>query len=172
LHIRARIEKAWREKQNFKVFVFVPLIPGFPGEVDKSQSVKTIIKYTYRGICRNRGLSIMEYLYKIMGDKVHDYIGFYSLRNHAVIGGVARTEIIYIHAKVMIVDDQQVIMGSANINDRSLLGRRDSEVCVLIQSDAEVNQVNSIMDGQRVKVSRYAWSLRLRLFKVILFVIF
>lgn len=30
----------------------------------------------------------------------------------------------------MIVDDQKVIMGSANINDRSMLGNRDSEVAV------------------------------------------
>lgn len=30
----------------------------------------------------------------------------------------------------MIVDDKKVIMGSANINDRSLLGNRDSEVGV------------------------------------------
>lgn len=32
------------------------------------------------------------------------------------------------HSKVMIVDDRTVLIGSANINDRSLLGSRDSEV--------------------------------------------
>lgn len=32
------------------------------------------------------------------------------------------------HSKVMIVDDNTVLVGSANINDRSLLGLRDSEV--------------------------------------------
>ena len=30
----------------------------------------------------------------------------------------------------MIIDDQKVIMGSSNINDRSLLGNRDSEIAV------------------------------------------
>mgnify|MGYP003877630065 CR=1 FL=1 len=30
----------------------------------------------------------------------------------------------------MIVDDRQVIIGSANINDRSMMGNRDSEVAV------------------------------------------
>lgn len=38
------------------------------------------------------------------------------------------TELIYIHSKLIIVDDKILICGSANINDRSLLGSRDSEV--------------------------------------------
>jgi phospholipase D1/2 len=42
------------------------------------------------------------------------------------------TEMIYIHTKLMIVDDQHIIVGSANINDRSMLGSRDSEIAVLI----------------------------------------
>ena len=32
----------------------------------------------------------------------------------------------------MIVDDHYVILGSANINDRSMLGSRDSELAVYI----------------------------------------
>lgn len=39
---------------------------------------------------------------------------------------------IYIHAKLMIVDDRYLIVGSANWNDRSMLGSRDCEVAVLI----------------------------------------
>jgi phospholipase D1/2 len=30
----------------------------------------------------------------------------------------------------MIIDDNIVIMGSANVNDRSMLGTRDSEIAV------------------------------------------
>jgi len=33
----------------------------------------------------------------------------------------------------MIVDDEIVLMGSANINDRSLLGNRDSEIAIVVQ---------------------------------------
>lgn len=43
------------------------------------------------------------------------------------------TEIIYIHSKLMIVDDRVVLIGSANINDRSLLGSRDTELAVVIE---------------------------------------
>lgn len=32
------------------------------------------------------------------------------------------------HSKVMIIDDRAALIGSSNINDRSLLGSRDSEV--------------------------------------------
>lgn len=42
------------------------------------------------------------------------------------------SEMIYIHSKIMIVDDTHMIIGSANINDRSMLGSRDHEVGVVI----------------------------------------
>jgi hypothetical protein len=52
------------------------------------------------------------------------YIQFLSLRTHGrlVESSVPRTEIIYIHSKLMIIDDDAVILGSANINDRSMKG--------------------------------------------------
>lgn len=37
---------------------------------------------------------------------------------------------IYVHAKGMIVDDEYVIVGSANINQRSLAGSRDTEIAM------------------------------------------
>ena len=42
------------------------------------------------------------------------------------------TEIIYIHSKLMIVDDEIALIGSANINDRSLNGNRDSELAIIV----------------------------------------
>lgn len=69
-----------------------------------------------------------------------DYIEFYSLRTHALnpIDGTPTTEIIYIHSKLMIIDDEIVLMGSANINDRSLLGNRDSEIAMLTEDKSKV----------------------------------
>ena len=47
------------------------------------------------------------------------YIEFFALRGHCKLEGEPKTEIIYIHSKLLIADDEVVIMGSANLNDRS-----------------------------------------------------
>ena len=64
-----------------------------------------------------------------------EFIVFLSLRAHGVLESTQKpaTEIIYLHSKLMIVDDLQAIIGSANINDRSMRGNRDSELCLLVQ---------------------------------------
>jgi len=64
------------------------------------------------------------------------YVTLLNLRDHAELNGTAVTEQIYVHSKLMIVDDRYVLVGSANINDRSLLGDRDSELAVLISDTA------------------------------------
>ncbi|KAI9261025.1 hypothetical protein EDC94DRAFT_610604 [Helicostylum pulchrum] len=72
------------------------------------------------------------------------------------------TEQVYIHSKLMIVDDKTVICGSANLNDRSQLGNRDSEIAVVIE---DTDLVDSRMNGQPYKATRYALTLRMQLFK-------
>ncbi|ORX62840.1 phospholipase D/nuclease [Hesseltinella vesiculosa] len=72
------------------------------------------------------------------------------------------TEEIYIHSKLMIVDDRIVVCGSANLNDRSQLGNRDSEIAVVVE-DTDI--VTSRMDGKEYQAGRFALTLRLHLFK-------
>ena len=62
----------------------------------------------------------------------------------------------------MIVDDYIVIVGSANINDRSLLGKNDSEIAMIINDE---NKVDTVIGGEALKVSEFARSLRMNLFK-------
>jgi len=50
-------------------------------------------------------------------------------------------EQIYVHSKLMIVDDKYTIIGSANINDRSMKGNTDSEVCIKY-TDQDGNEKN------------------------------
>ena len=158
--IKEKILEQYRKGKKFRVFIFIPLLPGFAGEPESTGTLQIILKHTYAGICRNNGMSIIEQLHKEMGDKWKDYIGFYSLRNHDVINGVPTTELIYIHSKLMIVDDKKVIIGSANINDRSMLGQRDSEYCVLIK---EKKLLNSKMDNKDYKAANFAHSFRTHL---------
>ena len=69
-----------------------------------------------------------------------------------MINNVPKTEIIYIHSKLMIVDDNVVIMGSANINDRSMLGCRDSEIAVIVMDQ---EKVKSKMNGNPIEVGKF-----------------
>ena len=70
------------------------------------------------------------------------------------------------HSKLMIVDDRRVIIGSANINDRSMLGDRDSEMAILVEEDMDdADAIRSVMNGQRYKAGRFAFGLRTALFK-------
>ena len=85
------------------------------------------------------------------------------MRTHGIIKNIPKTELIYIHSKIMIIDDQIALIGSANINDRSMLGSRDSEIAVIIRDE---KKITSYMDGQIYLASEYALNLRLRLFKV------
>ena len=153
-YIRKRIEKAYKKKENFKVYIFIPLLPGFEGEPQESDTIKIILKHTYKGISRNHGLSLIEQLEKIMGNEWKNYIGFFSLRNHALVNDVPKTEIIYIHSKLMIIDDKTVLIGSANINDRSMLGDRDSELAVIIKEKKELKNKKTgkkfIMNGKSI----------------------
>ncbi|WP_457932669.1 phospholipase D [Pseudomonas aeruginosa] len=61
------------------------------------------------------------------------YLTLLNLRNWAVLGGRVVTEQIYVHSKLLIADDRVAILGSANINDRSLQGDRDSELAVMVR---------------------------------------
>jgi len=71
-------------------------------------------------------------------------------------------ELLYIHTKVMIVDDRYVICGSANLNDRSMCGDRDSEIALYVE-DTEL--VDSTMNGRPYKAGRTAQELRIRIFR-------
>lgn len=72
------------------------------------------------------------------------------------------SELLYIHSKVMIVDDRRVIMGSANFNDRSQKGDGDSEIALVVEDS---DMINTTMDGEPYQVARFAATLRRKLFK-------
>ncbi|XP_057806057.1 phospholipase D zeta 1 isoform X2 [Salvia miltiorrhiza] len=158
-----RIVRAHNEKKCFRVIVVIPLLPGFQGGVDDSgaASVRAIMHWQYRTICRGHK-SILHNLYEFLGPKTHDYISFFGLRAYGRLfdGGPIATSQVYVHSKIMIVDDRYALIGSANINDRSLLGSRDSEIGVLIEDN---EFVDSLMGGKSWKAGKFALSLRLSL---------
>jgi phospholipase D1/2 len=77
---------------------------------------------------------------------------------------VKKTEQIYIHSKLMIIDDRITVVGSANINDRSMLGKHDSEIALVIE-EPESEWIASKMNGQLFMVSKFSHTLRCNLFR-------
>jgi len=153
-----------REKKlafpNFRVIVILPIHPE--GTYKDSAAIRYIMKWQYDTICRG-GKSITQSLGEEFPDEnLFDYISFYSLRNYGVLGGRVVVEQIYVHAKLLIVDDRIAIIGSANINDRSLLGDRDSEIAVLVEDD---ELTPSKMAGRPYMAGKFALSLRLSLWR-------
>ncbi|RXI01795.1 hypothetical protein DVH24_015144 [Malus domestica] len=155
-----RIVLAYKEQKCFRVIVVIPLLPGFQGGVDDggAATVRAIMHWQYRTISWEKH-SILHKLKVKLGPKTHDYISFYGLRTYGRLfeGGPVATSQVYVHSKVMIIDDRISLIGSSNINDRSLLGSRDSEIGVVLE-DKEF--LESSMNGQPWKAGKFAYSLR------------
>lgn len=99
------------------------------------------------------------------GDRWTNFITLLNLRNWDTLQRRPVTEQIYVHSKLLIVDDRVAILGSANINDRSLLGGRDSELSVIVNDGAHTNVK---LDGvHNDVVSATVNDLRTRLWKKI-----
>jgi len=90
--------------------------------------------------------------------EIAPYLTLLNLRSAQTVAGKVCTEQVYVHSKLLIVDDRVVIVGSANINDRSLAGGRDSELAALI---TDLSAVDAPLDGKNpIKVRKLAHELR------------
>lgn len=91
------------------------------------------------------------------------YLTLLNLRTWETLNGCVVTEQIYVHSKLLIADDRVAILGSANINDRSLQGERDSELAVIVRDSTPVQ---AKLDGKcQHTVSKAIHQLRMDLWK-------
>ncbi|KAI1372875.1 phospholipase D [Hypoxylon crocopeplum] len=159
-----RIIRAHEKDEEWRCCILIPLVPGFQNTVDQAEgsSVRLIMQFQYRSICRGPN-SIFGRL-QAVGIEPEDYIQFFSLRQWGRIGTHNQlvTEQLYIHAKTIIVDDRVALIGSANINERSMLGNRDSEVAAIVR---DTDMMWSTMAGETYRVGRFAHTLRMRLMR-------
>jgi phospholipase D1/2 len=156
-----RLRLAMKNEQIFRVVVVLPVFPA--GDL-LSATTRYVIKYVYKTISRQKN-SILEKLEEEFPRSMIDqYISFYSLRSWGQLqfGAGPITEQVYVHAKLMIVDDRIVILGSANINDRSMRGSRDSEIACFVEP-GENNLIPGEMGGKPFPVGTFAHSLRHRI---------
>ncbi|XP_036138455.1 phospholipase D2 isoform X4 [Monomorium pharaonis] len=158
-----RILRAHREGAVFRVFVVMPLLPGFEGEVGgpSGRPLQAITHWNYNSISRGKD-AILNRLLEAGIEDPSEYITFHGLRTHSMLNGTLVTELIYVHSKLMIIDDNTVICGSANINDRSMVATRDSEIAVIIHDqEFEDGRMNNIP----FLCGKFASSLRKQLFR-------
>ena len=162
-----RIVRAHETNENFHVMVIIPLKPEFPGDWDaknwNAKVLRSVAFWNQATVFRGED-SLFSKLEKenIPNEVAEKYFSVYSLRKYELIGKHFVTEIVYVHSKIMIVDDRLAIIGSANINDRSMLGHRDSEIAVLIE---DFDLVDGKMNGAEYKMGKFAHSLRCDLLK-------
>ncbi len=81
------------------------------------------------------------------------------------IGRYLVTEQIYIHSKLLIVDDAVAIVGSANINDRSLTGNGDTEIAAVVVDTEGVELRDLGSPGVKVQTRKFARELRKNIWK-------
>lgn len=159
-----RIIQARDNGENWQACLIIPLMPGFQNTVNQQEgtSVRLIMQCQFRSINRTPN-SIFGRLRK-QGIEPTDYIRFYSLRQWGKIGPkkCLTTEQLYIHAKCMVADDRTAIIGSANINERSMLGSRDSEVAAVV---TDTKLLPSFMGGEPYEVGEFPHTLRKRLMR-------
>ncbi|EOX90737.1 Phospholipase D delta isoform 2 [Theobroma cacao] len=142
MELALKVVSKIRARERFAVYIVIPLWPeGDP----KSATVQEILywqsqtmRMMYDVIARE--LKSME----IKDSHPQDYLNFYCLGKREevskeLLGGNGNTVpdstkfgrfMIYVHAKGMIIDDEYVILGSANINQRSMAGTKDTEIAM------------------------------------------
>lgn len=132
--------------ERFTVYVVVPMWPeGMP----ESGSVQAILDWQRRTMDMMYKDIIQALRAKGIDEDPRNYLTFFCLGNREVKkqgeyepsekpppdsdhsrAQESRRFMIYVHAKMMIVDDEYIIIGSANINQRSMDGARDSEIAM------------------------------------------
>ncbi|XP_065841393.1 phospholipase D1-like [Oscarella lobularis] len=164
LALARRVERAHKEGKPFRIIIILPLLPEFEGQIGEpsGRTIHAITHWNYTSLFRG-GSSLFERIQAIDPSlDPRNYFMVFGLRNHALLKAEPVTEIIYVHSKMLIVDDRKAIIGSANINDRSMTGYRDSEIAVLIE---DTNFVDSRLGGEPCSVGKFVQGLRLQLFR-------
>ncbi|KAF7846834.1 hypothetical protein BT93_L3685, partial [Corymbia citriodora subsp. variegata] len=140
MELALKIASKIKATERFAVYIVIPMWPeGDP----KSATVQEILFWQNQ---------TMQMMYQVVAHELkhmrlenshpQDYLNFYCLGKREDNPGQASPDgvvsesyksqrfMIYVHAKGMVVDDEYVLLGSANINQRSLAGTKDTEIAM------------------------------------------
>ncbi|KAE8694616.1 Phospholipase D gamma 3 [Hibiscus syriacus] len=149
MEIALKIANKIRSNERFSAYI---LIPMWPEGVTTSAPIQRILFWQHKTM-----QMMYDIIYKALVEtglenryEPQDFLNFFCLGNREAVDGgnstnardptasntpqalakKSRRFMIYIHSKGMIVDDEYVIIGSANINQRSMEGTRDTEIAM------------------------------------------
>ncbi|VFQ94375.1 unnamed protein product [Cuscuta campestris] len=149
IELALKLASKIRNGERFAIYIVIPMWPeGAP----TSASVQEVLYWQgqtmqmmYEIVARELKSAQLEHSHPC------DYLNFYCLGNREEQQHEEETKfsseppsndnkvsasqkhrrfMIYVHAKGMIVDDEYIILGSANINERSMDGSRDTEIAM------------------------------------------
>ncbi|GMH21692.1 hypothetical protein Nepgr_023534 [Nepenthes gracilis] len=149
MEIALKIADKIRAHERFAAYIVIPM---WPEGVPTSPPTQGILYW------QNKTMQMMyETIHKALVEvgledayAPQDFLNFFCLGNREALDGrnttnsgnphapntpqalcqKSRRFMIYVHSKGMIVDDEYVILGSANINQRSMEGTRDTEIAM------------------------------------------
>ncbi|KAF8047708.1 hypothetical protein N665_2861s0002 [Sinapis alba] len=145
MEIALKIASKIRAREKFAAYIVIPMWPeGNPTDM----FMQSILYWQYKTM-KMMYQTIYTALVEAELDgqyEPQDYLNFFCLGTREVADGnvnntakenatqeqalKSRRFMIYVHSKGMIVDDEFVLIGSANINQRSLEGTRDTEIAM------------------------------------------
>ncbi|XP_066338738.1 phospholipase D alpha 2-like [Miscanthus floridulus] len=149
--------------EPFAVYIVVPM---WPEGVPTAWNIQAMLSWQSRTMemmytdiskalkAKNIDANPKDYLsFFCLGNREVKVPGEYEPKRHPTPGTdydraqKARRSMIYVHSKLMIVDDEYIIIGSANINQRSMDGARDSEIAMGAYQPSHLNTNGDVATG-------------------------
>ena len=149
VEIISKIRDKMLAGQRFTAYIVIPMWPEGDPTSAPMQAILFWQMRTMEMMYHEVGNALREaHVPKHLGHKPTDWLMFLCPGKREVWGphmelldpplpgslpeGLRKTmrQMIYVHSKMMIVDDAYIIVGSANINERSMSGTRDTEMAV------------------------------------------
>ncbi len=127
------------EAPELRVLIVLPVAPEEVGDTGKGDEIT------------EHGLALQRELFINLRRELKDRVGIYSLIMKAKAPGVSKTEThgspqIYVHTKLLLVDDRYASIGSANANPRSFYV--DTEIAAAWFEPPEVQKLRLRLWGE------------------------
>ena len=163
--ITKKIISKMESGEDFRAYIVVPMFPVRDPTGDTGGVAHLQRQFEWQTMCAMaNAVAKAIQVTPECSKKWTDFLSFYFLMNWSkgvvLMDGSRRLRVqqnrrymIYVHSKLLIVDDTRLILGSANLNERSLAGNLDYEICLALgPAPGRNGDCKSVIQGLRGKV--------------------